>query len=316
MSATPTPELVYVPLYVAEWIGKYSHLSLAEQGALLRLVIHQWRFESVPGADAEAVARILGVGRREAAKLMAVLEPFFNMRTLENGWQIGHFSTLRAKSAKTAATNAARATAAAQKRWTKPQKTDAPALPQSNAPSSPPSNAESKAFDAPSNASHISNTEVRTNNQILDLEESQGEAPPPPPMPRPVEKFERVGGPLIGRGEGVVYAKQMNARHAGCHSVLCTWKSPSSPLRRCVPAALAEELANNYADGTERERLERLLAWAPTYRPPAGSVATTSDFEFWRKAFNETQATASAVAPMATPSGVPSEAETIARYGA
>ncbi len=312
MSAPQTPdaiELPYIPLWVGEWIANYSHLGLAEQGALMRLVIYQWRFESVPGADVEAMANILGVGRPVAAKLLKSLAPLFNMRTLEGEWQIGYFVALRAKAAKKAKTDAKRAKNAASARWRKPE---AAILAPSEPSSTPRSNAPSIENDAPSIAPSYPSqrSKIKDQDQGGVVEASQAASPAPPPPQRALVSH---GGPLVGRGETVGYDRQMTAKHAACHSEVCLWKGTA---RRCMPAALVLELAANYADGTQAERIDRLIAWALAYVPPAGSVASSSDFVFWRVAFDSSQATPISVAEASSASTVPSEEETIRRYGA
>lgn len=54
------------PFYPADWLLGTLTFSLAEDGAYLRLVMHQWHAGSVPGDDMTALARILRVPEREA----------------------------------------------------------------------------------------------------------------------------------------------------------------------------------------------------------------------------------------------------------
>lgn len=65
------------PFYPADWLLGTLTFSLAEDGAYLRLVMHQWNAGSVPGDDLAAVARILRVTEREARPIWATISAKF-----------------------------------------------------------------------------------------------------------------------------------------------------------------------------------------------------------------------------------------------
>jgi uncharacterized protein YdaU (DUF1376 family) len=72
-----------IPLFPDAHLAKTGHLTLAEQGALLRLYMHAWMSPacSLPNDD-RRLARILGVTLREWKKLRDAVMAFWN---LENG---------------------------------------------------------------------------------------------------------------------------------------------------------------------------------------------------------------------------------------
>lgn len=65
------------PFYPADWLLGTLTFSLAEDGAYLRLIMHQWNAGSVPGDDLAAVARILRVTEREARPIWATIAAKF-----------------------------------------------------------------------------------------------------------------------------------------------------------------------------------------------------------------------------------------------
>lgn len=65
------------PFYPADWVLGTLTFTLAEDGAYLRLVMHQWNAGSVPGDDLSAVAKILRVSEREARVLWKVVSTKF-----------------------------------------------------------------------------------------------------------------------------------------------------------------------------------------------------------------------------------------------
>jgi uncharacterized protein YdaU (DUF1376 family) len=80
------PQPPSFPFYPADWLLGTLTFSLAEDGAYLRLVMHQWNAGSVPGDDLAAIAKILRVTEREARSLWAVVHTKF-VRGTDGGWR-------------------------------------------------------------------------------------------------------------------------------------------------------------------------------------------------------------------------------------
>lgn len=71
------PQPPSFPFYPADWLLGTLTFSLAEDGAYLRLVMHQWNAGSVPGDDLRAVASILRVSERDARAVWATVSAKF-----------------------------------------------------------------------------------------------------------------------------------------------------------------------------------------------------------------------------------------------
>lgn len=70
----------WMPLYVADYLAGTTHLSAAEHGAYMLLIMHYWQKGSLP-ADEAILARICRMTVREWAKSRDVLASFFG-----DGW--------------------------------------------------------------------------------------------------------------------------------------------------------------------------------------------------------------------------------------
>lgn len=69
----------WMPLYIAKYEAATNRLSLAEDGAYMRLIRDYWLNGAPPDDDA-VIARILRVERREWLKIRPALERFFDIR--------------------------------------------------------------------------------------------------------------------------------------------------------------------------------------------------------------------------------------------
>lgn len=72
MSASP-----WMPLYIADYLADTAHLSAAEHGAYLLLIMHYWRAGKLPN-DEKQLARIARMNAREWANSRDVLASFFD----------------------------------------------------------------------------------------------------------------------------------------------------------------------------------------------------------------------------------------------
>jgi uncharacterized protein YdaU (DUF1376 family) len=75
----------YIPLFPDAHLAKTLHLSLAEQGALLRLFMHAWMSGtcSLPN-DEQRLAQILGITPGRWKKLRAAVMAFWVLE--DNAW--------------------------------------------------------------------------------------------------------------------------------------------------------------------------------------------------------------------------------------
>lgn len=133
----------WMPLYVAEYRADTAHLSVAEHGAYLLLIMHYWQTGSLPTEDAK-LARIACMSNAEWRKARPTIAAFF----LE-GWKHKRVEEELARAAKVSEANTKKATEAANRRWLKHSQdkqdaqpkqcsSDAPSIPQAmpqNAPS-------------------------------------------------------------------------------------------------------------------------------------------------------------------------------------
>ena len=70
----------WMPLYIADYLADTAHLSAAEHGAYLLLIMHYWRKGGLPDDDAQ-LARIARMSPEEWSKVRPIIEAFF-----EPGW--------------------------------------------------------------------------------------------------------------------------------------------------------------------------------------------------------------------------------------
>lgn len=91
MSAPPAFQF-----YPADWLVGTLLFSLAEDGAYLRCVMHQWSTGSVPGDDIRALSRVMRVSEKETRDLWAVIHDKF-IRCDDGLWRNARLETERAK---------------------------------------------------------------------------------------------------------------------------------------------------------------------------------------------------------------------------
>lgn len=71
----------WMPLYVADYLADTAHLSAAEHGAYLLLIMHYWQHDGLPD-DPKRLARIARMTPEEWSNAQAMLADFF-----EEGWK-------------------------------------------------------------------------------------------------------------------------------------------------------------------------------------------------------------------------------------
>ena len=84
--------------YPSDWLVGTLTLSLSEEGAYLRCLCHQWSTGTLPASDIPALARIMRVTEREAAKLWARIGGKFILGD-DGLWRNARLETEREKQA-------------------------------------------------------------------------------------------------------------------------------------------------------------------------------------------------------------------------
>lgn len=98
-----------MPLYVADYLADTGHLTVAEHGAYLLLIMHYWSNGGLPDDDRK-LARIARNTNAEWQKTKKNIEEFF-----ESGWQHKRINAELAR----AAEKSSKAKASVEKRWSK-----------------------------------------------------------------------------------------------------------------------------------------------------------------------------------------------------
>lgn len=75
----------WMPLYVADYLADTAHLSAAESGAYLHLIMHYWQTGGLPADDA-SLARIARVSPRHWPRVRGIIEPFFTTPSNGTSW--------------------------------------------------------------------------------------------------------------------------------------------------------------------------------------------------------------------------------------
>lgn len=75
--------IVWMPLYVGDYRRDTAHLSAAQHGAYLLLIMHYWQQGGLPDDD-DQLSRIASMSLAEWKKNRPVIRAFFN-----NGWRHG-----------------------------------------------------------------------------------------------------------------------------------------------------------------------------------------------------------------------------------
>lgn len=105
----------WMPLYVGDYLSDTAHLTTAEHGAYLLLLMHQWRAGSVP-ADENQQARIARCGVKEWRRLAPAVLPFFHVTETGKLHQM-RLERERQRSLTISQKRHAVAVTAAKKRW-------------------------------------------------------------------------------------------------------------------------------------------------------------------------------------------------------
>ena len=101
----------WMPLYIADYLRKTTHLGALESGAYLHLIMDYWQNGRLPEDD-RMLARIAKLTDREWKKLKPTLQAFFH-----DGWKHSRIDEEISEAAKIAGSNADKAREAANKRW-------------------------------------------------------------------------------------------------------------------------------------------------------------------------------------------------------
>jgi uncharacterized protein YdaU (DUF1376 family) len=86
----------WMPFYVGDYLADTMHLTTAEHGAYLLLLMHQWRTGSVPDDDRK-LAKIARASTRDWKTISATVMAFFQRTEL--GWQQSRLERVRAEQA-------------------------------------------------------------------------------------------------------------------------------------------------------------------------------------------------------------------------
>tara|TARA_R110000782_G_scaffold201861_1_gene290460 strand:- start:485 stop:1252 length:768 start_codon:yes stop_codon:yes gene_type:complete len=137
---------IWMPFYVADYLSDTMHLTPAEHGGYLMLILHYWKSGPIPDDDARlATISRLGDAWSNAS---STLRAFFKQ---QDGMLVhSRIDREKVDALDNKAKNQARAKAAADKRWSKNATSNAPSMPQAllnECPSpSPSSSLNSKAI--------------------------------------------------------------------------------------------------------------------------------------------------------------------------
>lgn len=103
----------WMPLYIADFLRKTTHLGALESGAYLHLIMDYWQNDGLPDDDKQ-LARIAKMTDREWKAAKPTLQAFFH-----DGWKHTKVDEEIAEAIKIAGSNAEKARDAAKKRWAK-----------------------------------------------------------------------------------------------------------------------------------------------------------------------------------------------------
>ena len=112
----------WMPLYIADYLRKTTHLGALESGAYLHLIMDYWQNDGLPNDD-KKLARIAKMTDREWKGAKATLQAFFH-----DGWRHEKIDEEVAEATRIAGSNAGKARGAANKRWSKHNKEQPDAL--------------------------------------------------------------------------------------------------------------------------------------------------------------------------------------------
>jgi uncharacterized protein YdaU (DUF1376 family) len=103
----------WMPLYIADYLRKTTHLGALESGAYLHLIMDYWQNDKLPD-DERQLARIAKLTDREWKACRSTLQAFFH-----DGWKHERIDAEIAEAGRLAESNAGKARDAANKRWAK-----------------------------------------------------------------------------------------------------------------------------------------------------------------------------------------------------
>jgi len=72
---------LWMPFYIADYLADTAHLSAAEHGAYMLLIMHYWQKGGLPDDDAQ-LARIARMSPEEWSKARSIIQAFFG-----SGWK-------------------------------------------------------------------------------------------------------------------------------------------------------------------------------------------------------------------------------------
>lgn len=116
----------WMPLYIADYLRKTTHLGALESGAYLHLIMDYWQNDGLPDDDRK-LARIAKLTDREWKAAKPTLLAFFH-----DGWKHTKIDAEIAKAGTIAESNAGKARDAANKRWAKLAASKPDAMPQAS----------------------------------------------------------------------------------------------------------------------------------------------------------------------------------------
>lgn len=126
----------WMPLYVADYLADTGHLTGAEHGAYLLLIMHYWANDGLPDDD-ERLARIARMSDKQWAKSKGIIAEFF-----EDGWKHNRIDDELAKAADISNKRRASAEERHSKRTASADANAHQEHTQSPSPSQPPQNSE------------------------------------------------------------------------------------------------------------------------------------------------------------------------------
>lgn len=114
----------WMPLYIADYLKKTTHLGAIESGAYLHLIMDYWQNDGLPDDDRQ-LARIARMTDREWRAARTTLQAFFH-----DGWKHERIDDEIKEAIQLAKSNAGKARDAANKRWSKHKKGEPEAMPE------------------------------------------------------------------------------------------------------------------------------------------------------------------------------------------
>jgi uncharacterized protein YdaU (DUF1376 family) len=113
-----------MPLYIADFLRKTTHLGAVETGAYILLIMDYWQNDGLPNNDRQ-LARIAKMTDREWKASKATLQAFFH-----DGWKHDRIDDEIKEAIQLAQSNAGKARDAANKRWSKHKRGEHEAMPE------------------------------------------------------------------------------------------------------------------------------------------------------------------------------------------